>query len=225
MPQSDTYNIPWVIQLLIQINPSSILDIGIGNGSYGFLSRQYLDIARERLSRDKWELIIDGIEVFPNYKNPVWDYFYNNIIIGNILDLVGEIDSYDVILLLDVIEHFSKEDGTWLLEELLKKTDYVIISTPKATYTQGEAFGNIYESHLSEWRHDDFDEFNSVQFEVDVCHIIVISKDKVSLSKIKNNRIPRLYRTSKSFRSIIKKHILMLVSDLHDHFEVRRAKN
>lgn len=225
MPQSDVYNIPWVIQLISQINPSSILDIGIGNGCYGFLSRQYLDIGKERLSRDKWELIIDGIEVFPSYQNPVWDYFYDNIIIGNILDLVGEINNYDVILLLDVIEHFSKADGTWLLEELLKKTHYVIISTPKATYTQGEAFGNIHETHLSEWRHDDFDLFNSIQFEVDVCHVVVISKDKSKISKIKRNRLPHLYWPSKSFRSILKNHFLMLFSDLHEFFTARKTKN
>ena len=70
MPQGDVYNIPWVIKLLSKIDPSSILDIGIGNGSYGFLIRQYLDIAKGRLSRDEWELMIDGIEVFPDYKNP-----------------------------------------------------------------------------------------------------------------------------------------------------------
>lgn len=224
MPQGDVYNIPWVIKLLSKIDPSSILDIGIGNGSYGFLIRQYLDIAKGRLSRDEWELIIDGIEVFPDYKNPVWDYFYNNIIIGNILDLVGEINNYDVILLLDVIEHFSKDDGTWLLEELLKKTDYVVITTPKGTYHQSEVFGNIHEAHLSEWRYGDFDPFNSIQFDVAVCHVIVIAKDESKINKVKKIYVPRLYWPSKSFRSILKRHILMFYSDLSEYFKSRKSK-
>lgn len=121
MPQSNPFNIPWIIQLLSQINPNSILDIGIGNGSYGFLCRQYLDIAKRRLRKEEWKTIVNGIEIFPEYKNPIWDYFYDNVIIGDVLDIVKEIRWYDVILLLDVIEHFSKSNGNWLVNELQKK--------------------------------------------------------------------------------------------------------
>ncbi len=134
MPQSNAYNIPWIIQLLSQINPKSILDIGVGNGTYGFLCRQYLEIAKRRLRKDEWEIQINGIEIFPEYRNPIWEYFYNDVTLGNILDIAQTISSYDVILLLDVIEHFSKSNGRWLVNELLKKTDYLLISTPRGKY-------------------------------------------------------------------------------------------
>ena len=54
---------------------------------------------------------------------------------------------YDLVLLLDVLEHFDKEEGRFLLDDLLSKNTGILISTPKHPSAQKDAFGNIYETH------------------------------------------------------------------------------
>jgi 2-polyprenyl-3-methyl-5-hydroxy-6-metoxy-1,4-benzoquinol methylase len=46
--------------------------------------------------------------------------------------LIDKIDfRYDLVLLIDVLEHFDKPTGQSLLEKLLRQNKGVLISTPK----------------------------------------------------------------------------------------------
>ena len=71
MPTSGSTQISTILQLAQNISPTSILDIGIWLGKYGFLCREYLDVSNERLSRSEWTTTINGIEIFERYRNPV----------------------------------------------------------------------------------------------------------------------------------------------------------
>ena len=44
MPSSQHYHISKIMDLIININPMSILDIGTGFGKYGVLCREYLEL-------------------------------------------------------------------------------------------------------------------------------------------------------------------------------------
>ena len=44
MPTSHSGQINTIVDLIISINPKKILDVGIGHGKYGFLTREYLDV-------------------------------------------------------------------------------------------------------------------------------------------------------------------------------------
>jgi hypothetical protein len=222
MPQSDVYNIPWIIQLLNQIEPTSVLDIGIGNGTYGFLVRQSLDIAKGRLKKTDWLIQIDGVEVFEDYKNPIWEYFYDKVAVGNIFDIEGKIVHYDVILLSDVIEHFSKEEGLVLINSLIKKTDFLIISTPKNEYPQGEIFGNQFETHLSEWKLEDFSNYHNQMLFINQCFIVVLCQDKSNLYSIDFSCFPRLTRTRRSIRGILKNTISNFIVDIRQYLKLKR---
>lgn len=161
MPVSDSNQIPSVLKLVGEAKPESILDIGLGWGLYGALFRIFLDGAQANISdRSAWQIRIDGVEIFPDYIGEIQRSVYNNILIGNIGELVNRIGDYDVIYLGDVIEHLKKEEGLTLLRSLLTKANRrLIISTPNGRYEQGAVHGNEFETHLSEWTPSDFLDF------------------------------------------------------------------
>ena len=192
MPMGDYYNIPWIISLVARANPKSILDIGVGDGTYGFLIRQYLDIAAERWDKNEWIVKIDGIEIFENYRNPIWDYFYNQVQVCDVRSIVNDLPRYDVILMADVIEHFSKADGKSLLNNLMGKGKLVIISTPNKPYPQSMILANSFEEHLSSWSKSDFDGFHALSIKLKDCNVYAISSDEKTLESLKVNKLPRL---------------------------------
>jgi hypothetical protein len=158
MPQSDHWAIPWVVEAALHLNPQSLLDFGVGNGQYGMQLRQHLDIAPGRLKPEDWEVTIDGIEVFDDYRNPIWDYFYDQVTIGDGFEYLKKTQKrYDLIVVCDVIEHFERDKALELLDLMRSRAETVVITTPNGSYPQGAAFGNEAERHLSEWRPLDFE--------------------------------------------------------------------
>lgn len=119
MPTSDYYSD--VLHVIEQINPESILDIGVGFGKWGVLCREILEIYQGRYYSKDWKKTIDGIEIFESYRNEFWELVYNNIYVGDAMDAVDRLGMYDLILCCDVIEHFVKDDGLVLLEKLLQQ--------------------------------------------------------------------------------------------------------
>lgn len=157
MPTSWYQAAPAIVQKVVELWPSSVLDIGVGFGKYGVLLREAMDIPYERYASDSWALRLDGIEAFPNYRNPIHDYVYNSIRYAPIQDCLKDLGIYDVILLIDVLEHFPKGHGATLLNALLEHTGKaLIVSTPMDPAPQAEYLGNVYEAHLSHWTPEDF---------------------------------------------------------------------
>jgi 2-polyprenyl-3-methyl-5-hydroxy-6-metoxy-1,4-benzoquinol methylase len=139
-----------VIQGILATNPSSVLDIGIGFGMNGCGIRNWLDLGVDF----KTKLV--GIEAFPHYRNPAWA-LYDDVILGDVTKIIDTVGDFDLIVITDVIEHFDKEDGIKLLEKLKTKCRKgVIVSTPSVWIEQGDAYGNVYETHRSLWTVKDF---------------------------------------------------------------------
>lgn len=147
MPVSNLLHLPAVVHFAGVIQPSTILDVGVGMGTYGFLLRQYFDIIQGRLQKEDWQITIDGIEIFESYRNAVWSYAYNMVHIGDVRDLVGDLPGYDLALCNDVLEHFELDEATGLLDILLNKCRTVIVTTPNTEYPQGAWGGNEAETH------------------------------------------------------------------------------
>ena len=193
MPVSFFDPVPVVFNIIDFYRPKSILDIGIGFGKYGVLCRELLDIFHGRFNKEQWDITIDGIEVFEKYRNRLWDV-YNNIYIGDAINILNKSNSkYDLIICSDVIEHFDKESGHKLINLCLKKSDKIIINTPREFMEQGDVFGNIYETHRSLWKPRDFRRYHGIVHKSsDTIMTVIILRDykfrrRLNIMSIMNN--------------------------------------
>lgn len=164
MPTSHSGQINTIVDLITAVNPRKLLDIGIGHGKYGFLAREYLDIGNNKKPYLTREIQVDGIEAFPEYITDLQRLIYDHIFIGNALDVIDQTSDYDLILMMDVFEHFTYEDGVKLLNKCLDRSKYVLISCPKNVAPQGAEYGNIYETHRFEWRKKHFSAYRQKAF-------------------------------------------------------------
>jgi len=161
MPLSFVQAIPVVIEQVAHLKPSSILDVGIGFGKYGVLLREALELPYERYARSRWKVKIDGVEAFEGYRNPIHEFAYNRVFYGRIEEILPSLGQYDVILLIDVLEHFEKEEGRKLLQDLLLHArKSLLVSTPRFPAPQGAYLGNAFEAHRSRWHILDFVDFD-----------------------------------------------------------------
>ncbi len=162
MPSSQSELIPFVINTVVQLQPRSILEIGTGFGKYGMLFREYLDICEAandvaRLAPENWQVRIDGIEYFEPYISDLQRQIYDRIIIGDAMEEIDRLPSYDLVFLGDVIDHFPKEDGQLLLTKCRAHANrMVIVTTPNYFNPQGAEYGNSKEAHHCLWTKEDF---------------------------------------------------------------------
>jgi len=186
MPTSHKYQINEIMELIVLTNPKKILDIGIGFGKYGYLSREYLDIGvgggDEDYNFNKSQ--IDGIEVFAEYITPLHNMIYNHIYNKNALEVLPALKmKYDLILVIDVLEHFTYDDGMKILEECKKAGRNVIISTPKDIGDQDDIFDNPFETHRFQWKKKHFNIFPNKFFISNEYSIICYAGEDVNRIK------------------------------------------
>jgi hypothetical protein len=158
MPLSDVWHVPAVMHFVRAVAPMRVLDVGIGMGNFGLLVRQYGDVSNERLSREQWKLRIDGIELFEPYRNPVWAYAYDQVLMGDARQIVPTLSGYDLVLLNDVLEHFERSDARELIRDCLRAGRVVLATTPNCDYPQGAWGGNEAETHRCLITADDFED-------------------------------------------------------------------
>jgi hypothetical protein len=185
MPTSDFHAITDVLHVIEQIKPASILEIGVGFGRWGVLCHEILDIYYERYKPADWTLQMDGIEIFENYKNPLWDSFYRQIFIGDAFELIDKMNRYDLIFAGDVIEHFEKQKGKQLIEKFLEHAECVIITSPVGFLHQDCQFGNSHEEHKSGWSEEDFKKWPHLYKRIGHTFLTVLAKNSAPLEKIK----------------------------------------
>ncbi len=150
MPGSRYEQIETIVDLMVRLQPRSVLDVGIGNGLYGLLTRQYVG-GSGPFAGDG--LRVDGIEIFEGYLTDVQRTIYDEIRVGDALDILPSIPSgsYDLALGLDVIEHLPDPRGMDLLRQLRRVAAHCILTSPRGEFPQGALFGNVHETHVSKW--------------------------------------------------------------------------
>ncbi len=162
MPTSHSQQMNEIVELIALTDPQSLLDIGVGFGKYGVLAREYLELWDGRDQYLDWQRRIDGIEGFSDYKTPIHEFIYDNMYWGDAREIVPKLEvDYDLIILIDILEHFTREEGMKLLEICLQRGRNVLISTPIKMSDQGEAFENPYETHRYQWTRKDFEGFQN----------------------------------------------------------------
>jgi hypothetical protein len=177
MPSSRHNHIPTVLSIVQQLQPNSLLDVGIGFGKWGHLFREYLDIVpaereADRYRKEKWKVIIDGIEGYPAYITPSHNYYYNNIYLGEMRAELKQLGSYDVIFIGDVIEHIEKDEGAAFLQTcFLHARKAVVVTTPARWVEQQAVCNNPLEIHRSFWTRVDFESLGRC------CATVIIEND------------------------------------------------
>ena len=143
-----------IICELIHHRPTKILDLGVGFGINGAGIRNWLGNGV-----NSPELHITGVEGWPNYKSPLWGC-YDVLHVMPIQQFIAETDeTYDAVIMTDVIEHFDKDEGVRILKAahaLLNKNGVLYVSTPSIWSEQGAVHGNELERHRSKWSIGDF---------------------------------------------------------------------
>lgn len=163
MPTSHRQQIPDILDLIELSHPQRLLDIGIGFGKYGLLTREYLEIWEKHDQYGVWQVKLDGIEGFPDYIRPWHKEIYDDIFLGDARTIVPTLTTrYDMTLIIDVLEHFTYADGWELIQHLEAHTRNILISTPKYVGVQGAEFGNDYEIHRFQWHPRHFRELGEV---------------------------------------------------------------
>ena len=176
MPSSHHYQLNEIIELIIETNPAKLLDIGIGYGKYGFLAREYLELWEQGSAYDSHKRQIDGIEAFDAYITPVHRLIYDHLFSGDAKDVLPSIkDRYDLILMIDVLEHFTYDDGLKVLDECRRCGRNILISVPRLMSVQEEIYGNPFETHRYNWKRKDFsgipDKFFVYNAKSTICYI------------------------------------------------------
>lgn len=135
---SERCNLTPVANLLVQSDPRTVLDLGVGFGTYGIISRAFLDVWRGRMFKDKWEIKIDGVEYYKEFKTPIYDFIYDKIYYGDVFEILPKLEKYEVIILMHVIEHFEKKQAIELLKLMREHcTKRIIIGTPSRFFKTG----------------------------------------------------------------------------------------
>lgn len=162
MPFSQSAQLSAIVGFAEALRPQSVLDVGVGMGQYGFLLRNFLESehlfevdgksARQR-PREQWRVRIDGIEGYAGYLTPVHAWAYQDVRIGDALALLPTIAdaSYELVIAIDILEHFDTRDGLRLLAECRRVARRAaLVSTPKVFHAQ-QVEANPLEDHRSLW--------------------------------------------------------------------------
>ncbi len=172
MPVSDYHGVSDIMGEIQRLHPKSVLDLGVGFGLYGVVCRQILDAQHGRCAEDDWEALLIGWEVFNDYNNPCWDV-YDMVNIGDFTKHPQK--EFDLVLMIDSLEHIKPERGRPFLAELVKRNKHVIVSVPNGRMHQGEVHGNPHEAHL--WTFTELEEFAGYKYKVlhrGVCTVVSI---------------------------------------------------
>lgn len=162
MPSSFVDSFPPIIKMLIDLQPTKVIDVGPGYGKYGLACREYLP----NLQR------LDCVEV-PQGRYPIQDQIYDTVYTGDVRLITNPEfwETYDVVLLIDVIEHMTHDDGHRLLAHMQRGCARVLVSTPKIFEEQSDDH-NPHETHLSLWSWDDFAE-HGVKFDISTIDSVI----------------------------------------------------
>jgi hypothetical protein len=216
MPTSDTAQISTILDLIQILNPKSLLDIGCGWGKYGFLSREYL----MGMYWDKNTVLIEAVEGYEKNINSLQWEIYNNVYICNALDFDKYLKrEYDLILLIDVFEHFSKEDGIKVIKKLREKSKNLLISIPRyVTIQKGYSDdAGKFEEHRAFWTRKMFKEFGN-------CIIVPNNARKTIVLYSRNSEIKEEVRNFVR-EKLVSKFLPYIANDIYNYIRWMLKRN
>ncbi len=180
MPTSQWSQIGVIVDAMMRLQPKSVLDVGVGHGKWGFLAREYLEIFPGRVPYGTRTHRVEGIEAHEPYLGPVHEQLYDRVHRGEALDVLRTLDdrSFDLVLLIDILEHMPRDVGREVLEHATRVGRVVLVSVPRDFKERDEFLGNRYEQHVSPWSMADLRRAGARTFLVNpASHIGVLSRE------------------------------------------------
>lgn len=151
-------NIEPVLALVDLVNPASVVDIGIGFGKWALLLREWA-LSKAAEGGDLTpidELLVFGVESAGYFAAMPWlDDLYDDILWG---DAAEAFDMWrpDLVLLIDVVEHWHVDAGMDHVAGWLAEGVAVIVSTPiDPVMYEVDYYGDGCPRHCSRWTRED----------------------------------------------------------------------
>ncbi len=133
----------WEVQQATD-HPLSVLDVGPGWGKYERLLREYASPDLYMAAVEAWAPYVERHDLAARY-----DF----LIVGDVLDQPAEVLArFDLVLMVDVIEHLPKGPALDLLDRI---PGWVVICTPRDFFTQHP--DPPTEAHVSHWALAEFE--------------------------------------------------------------------
>lgn len=207
MASSFLSQVPTIIYLISQIKPNTILDIGKGFGKYGFLIHEYIGVDNKaKLNpsltiKEQSGIKIDAVEIDEQLLLPHLNHFYNDVFTGNIIDMYEKMEPYDLILMIDIIEHLDKTAALKMLKYFAAKKTKMIIATPLEFFNQ-HLYDSEHEEHISHWTKNDFSSICHVDYQIiDGGGIYYLSPDSIDIRGFGNSIIKKLRRIARTLKN------------------------
>jgi hypothetical protein len=143
MPYSSDEGKAWMLKQLRAADPRTVVDIGVGSGTYGRAAALELDSPPHLV----------GIEIHAPYVRRFdLHQWYDEVIVADVRQI--PIPAADVVILGDVLEHMRFADAlaVWAKARWAARS-CVLLSLPIVEWPQAEAEGNAHEAHLETWTH------------------------------------------------------------------------
>lgn len=207
MASSFIDQIPSIIHLVQRLKPSTILDVGKGFGKYGFLIHEYVGISTQKKINPSQSLkfqssvAIDAVEVDTDLLLPHLDHLYNKVYFGDILDIYRDLPTYQLILMVDIIEHIDKGKALKMLKFYLEQGCRIIVATP-INYFQQHLYDSKFEEHVSHWSAKDFEQvgFVSKQF-FTAGAVYLLSEEPLDVRGFGDGLMKKLRRIGRAIRN------------------------
>ena len=156
-----------VLKRLIECTPMSVLDVGCATGRFGVIARDYLECLNHKnppMLKSGWKVRIEGLEVHEPYLSMISHYIYDKVYVADARKFFADASpdqEWDVIVMMDVIEHMPEADAKLLIQRLSRHANkYVIIGAPYGHHPQESMWDNDHDAHhfdVTEKFFEDFD--------------------------------------------------------------------
>lgn len=146
------------MEQILFTNAQSVVDVGMGKGDNGRLIKTVNPKCR-----------IIGIDIhLPTIDSAVEHLgdIYDWVMCDDVRELVGghwSTHSSDVLLMGDVIEHMTKEEGYEVLRRAYPFFKYIIVNTPLGFLEQSAINNNPHEEHISGWYLHSFHKYKIIK--------------------------------------------------------------
>jgi 2-polyprenyl-3-methyl-5-hydroxy-6-metoxy-1,4-benzoquinol methylase len=171
-------NIKNILEAVVETDPKSILDIGSAFGKYSILAREaILSVRAEKGDLEPIDDIQMGcVEMAKYFQNkPGHESLYSMHYHMDAQEIEWEVmPKFDLVLLIDVVEHWSKEKSKELISKIKSTGSKILISTPKNVhFYKEEYYGVDCPKHESQWNREDFEGF-IIDKSTEQSHIFVV---------------------------------------------------